>query len=233
MSFNRFNVLKIDDDSDKSTTSWRIYKSKPFMFHDRKKVKRDNKNLKKILCHNMITNGTCNYGQKCLYAHSLDDQNIDSNRNHAYEILLGDFNLEHIDLQKDHSLYRSLLGLTKVCEQCNTNKCTGGYNCKFGACAKKFQVCLRDLNYGDCQTNGEICESIHLSKRGLKPFYNNSSKSYVTTDVQGTLLSSDFFKKLSPLKSLSDDEILSEISSDSSDNNYFSDECNQSIFDKI
>ena len=217
--------IEIDNniDLDKSS-SWKTFDNKKFQ--DRKKI--NNKNLKKILCHNIITYGSCGYGSKCLYAHCLNDQNIDTNRNQAYEILLNNNNLSNIYLQKDHVLYRSLLGLTRMCEQCEKNKCTGGYNCKFGACAKKYHICSRDLNYGDCHNN---CECVHLSSRGLKPFYNSFIKN---SQIQCTLLSFDFFKKIKSSDIDNNDiDILSEISNDSINNDNLSDECNQSIFDSI
>jgi hypothetical protein len=159
----------------------------------KKYIKKDNtKNHKKILCHNMITHGTCGYGSKCLYAHSLDDQNVDINRKKAYD-LLNQTDLSHIDLHKNHSIYRMLLNLTQICESCEKNKCTGGYNCKFGACSKKYIVCAKDLNYGTCDYNSN-CENIHLSLKGLKPFYYNITKTS-EQNIKGTLLTSDFFKK--------------------------------------
>ena len=155
--------------------------------------KHDNRNHKKILCHNIITHGSCCYGQKCLYAHSLEDQNIDTNKKSIYD-LIDSPDLSSIDLQKNHSLYRSLLNLTKMCELCAQNKCTGGYNCKFGACSKKYNICLKDLNYGTCHTS---CPNIHLTNKGLQPFYNNTLKT-PESQTHGTLLSPEFFKTSFP-----------------------------------
>lgn len=255
--FNRFNVLSKnsnkdrekekdkDNDKGKYDNSWKIVDKKQFILNkspennallDKKKiVKKENKNLKKILCHNIITSGSCGYGNKCLYAHDLSEQNMDNIRKKAYDVLLNNADLSSIDLQKDFVLYRALLALTKMCEQCDKNKCTGGYNCKWGACSKKYHICIRDLNYGDCTHN---CGCVHLSDRGLKHFFTTfvkTTNSNVTEDVpgvSGTLLSSDFFKNLYGHHQNNDDgDVLSDITDDSNSEN-LSDECNQSIFDK-
>jgi hypothetical protein len=72
---------------------------------------------------------------------------------------------------------KDLLTYTKLCQNCINNKCTGGYNCKFGACLEKFVICYDDLNYGYCNTDN--CNKIHLSKRNLKPILK---KIYYTID---------------------------------------------------
>lgn len=43
---------------------------------------------KKILCNNMIMRGKCNYGNKCNYAHNIEEQNVDMNRKKAYDIIM-------------------------------------------------------------------------------------------------------------------------------------------------
>jgi hypothetical protein len=134
----------------------------------------DNENLKRILCHNMIYNNECKYGDKCLYAHSLNDQNVNDKRKEAYELLMGNFSLESINLVENDILYKTLLELTRYCKNCNNASCIGGYNCKSGSCDKKYCICANDLNYGDCVNPN--CTFIHLSKRGLKPYYNDVKK---------------------------------------------------------
>lgn len=194
------------------------------VFQDKKNnFKRDNTNVKKILCNNMTTNGECKYGDKCHFAHNLSEQTIEGNRVESYGILLSKKQLDNYDMQKNYGLYKSLLDLTKLCEQCEKGKCTGGYNCKFGACAKKYQICARDLNYGDCFYE---CGNVHLTKRGLKPFYGTKIK---CSTPNGTLLSPEFFKKLDQ-KKLSDNDSDSTISMES--NNSQIDDCDKSIFDK-
>jgi hypothetical protein len=176
--------------------------------------KKDNKNHKKILCHNIITNGICSYANKCLYAHSLEDQNVDFSRQYIYK-LFSSSDLSDIDLQKNHSLYKSLLTFTKMCELCARNKCTGGYNCKFGACIKTHNICIKDLNYGDCVSD---CNLVHLTNNKLKPFYYNINKTVFTNEI---LLTEDFFKK-------EDNQII--CLSDSDESVEEIDEFNQSIF---
>lgn len=191
--------------------------------NDKKQTRQDNKNIKKILCLNVILYGSCGYGDKCLYAHKLSEQQIDSPRESAYNILMNVGDLSHIDLQKNHSIYRSLLELTKLCDQCELRKCTGGYNCKFGACDKKYHICIKDLNNGSC--NNE-CECVHLSLRGLKPFYiNNNIVSNITTNTSRLTITPDINNNNKLDIELNDD--LSTSSSDSELDDY-----EKSIFEK-
>jgi hypothetical protein len=131
----------------------------------------ENENLKKILCHNIIYNGNCKYGNKCMYAHDLENQNINDNRKIVYDIIKGDNDLSLINLKENKDLYKSLIELTRYCKNCNKNLCIGGYNCKSGSYSIKYCICITDLNYGNCQNQN--CSFIHLSKRGLKSYYNN------------------------------------------------------------
>lgn len=235
-TFNRFQVLNIDDQNSGSETGesehiddfqWREQSKKTHLYQKKKFMRKENKNIKKILCHNMITLGSCCYGNKCLYAHNLTEQSIDSNRKDAYEILLSSEEI-HVDLRKNHSLYRSLMGLTKMCEKCEKNTCTGGYNCKFGACSKKYCVCIQDLDYGNCAGK---CGCVHLTDRGLKPFYFQQQKPQ--SQLTGTLLSSEFFKRINNSTDTdTDSDNLSDISDDASVKSNVSDlECHKSIFE--
>jgi hypothetical protein len=131
-------------------------------------IKSDQKNLKKILCSNIISKNICSYGNNCLYAHSLSEQNIDDVRKIGYDIVTSTTDLSNIDLQNNTYIYNLLLFFTNICESCIKKKCTGGYNCKFGVCLKKYCICISDLNYGNCKFK---CDLIHLSKRGLTPYY--------------------------------------------------------------
>lgn len=127
----------------------------------------DTYNHKKILCKNITTTGKCLYMYKCLFAHCLDEQKIDNKRAPAYEIIKNNNDLSHIDLTKNSNLYNNLVILTNLCLNCENNICTGGYNCKYGACKKAYVVCIIDLNKGTCNNK---CDKIHLTKRGLKPY---------------------------------------------------------------
>jgi hypothetical protein len=134
----------------------------------------DNNTFKKILCHNMIYNGLCKYGDKCLYAHSLDDQNVNKRRKDVYDILKSNDDLSYINLRENYELYRTMLEMTKYCKNCNNNLCKGGYNCKSGVYDKKYCICINDLQYGICHNYN--CNYMHLTKRGLKPYNEEKYK---------------------------------------------------------
>jgi hypothetical protein len=109
-----------------------------------------------------------------MYAHTLDEQNVEQKRKNVYDIIIHNEDLSTIDLKTDYELYYSLLELTKVCDLCINNKCTGGYNCKYGVCLEKLCICIKDLNYGNCTK----CELVHLTTRGLVPFYKTIETKY-------------------------------------------------------
>lgn len=135
---------------------------------------KDKLSFKKILCYNIIYNGSCKYGDKCLYAHSLEDQNINKSRKDVYDILKSEIDLSDIDLKKNEELYETMLEMTKYCKNCNNNVCKGGYNCKSGVFDKKYCICVNDLKYGFCHNYN--CNFVHLTNRGLKPYYDDKNK---------------------------------------------------------
>ena len=113
--------------------------------------KDDIKNHKKILCCNIVLYNHCDYDTKCMYAHSLNEQNINENRKQAYNILNSTQDLSHLDLRKNPALYASLSELTQCCNNCIKKKCTGGYNCKHGACLMlQYNIALPYLIYRTC-----------------------------------------------------------------------------------
>ena len=125
---------------------------------------------KRILCHSFIFRKKCNYEDKCLYAHSLAEQNIDKYRSFAYKIITSQNEIySNINLFENQNLYKVFLLLTKLCEACEQNLCHGGYNCRFGACKKEYRVCIADLIDGSC-IYGEKCNRVHLSKKGIFPY---------------------------------------------------------------
>jgi len=152
-------------------------------------------NYKKILCKNVNTNKKCIYGNKCLYAHSLDEQNVDPIRKTAYEMIKEEKNLSEVDLSKNKNIYNTLLSLTKICPHCEEGKCTGGYNCKHGACDKKYVICVMDLNKGKC--NGQ-CGKIHLTKKGLISYGESiiRNMSIRSNIPKPKILDETFFKKI-------------------------------------
>ena len=163
--------------------------------YDGETLRYKNENYKKILCKNIHSIGRCVYTNKCLYAHSLDEQNVESIRSIAYDMIKKDIDLSNIDLSKNKNLYTNLLILSKLCQQCEDGTCTGGYNCKHGACDKIYVICQIDLNKGTCEGG---CGKLHLTKKGLVPYGVNIVKNLKAKVVipKATIINDDFFKKL-------------------------------------
>jgi len=122
---------------------------------------------KKILCYNMIQYKQCRYGNNCTYAHSLLEQQVNKSRKYMIELIIGNTNLEKLNLLNDNYL-DTLTIFTKLCQQCVNKKCLGGYNCKYGACDVSCCICYEDFIYGNCQKIK--CNFIHLTDRGLVPY---------------------------------------------------------------
>lgn len=123
---------------------------------------------KKILCYNIIQGKICRHGNKCMFAHSLSEQQIDSTRHTVYMMLKSSTDLSTLNLVNDNKLFNTMLSLTKVCISCLKKICPGGYNCKNGAINQIYRICHDDLIFGNC--NRENCMSVHLTKRGLTPY---------------------------------------------------------------
>lgn len=139
---------------------WEIKKNKTY---------NDNFNKKKLLCNSIINNLSCKYGDKCLYAHNLSEQNIDKIKKKAYDIIIKN-DIYDIDLSKDKELAKTLLQMTKLCKDCDNGNCSGGYNCKNGVMNIKYKICYDDLMYNNCKDNN--CSMIHITSKGLKPIIN-------------------------------------------------------------
>lgn len=213
----RFDVLNNNE------YDWKTVRS-----HSKHVHKNDTKrNFKQQLCKNMIETSTCCYGTKCLFAHKLEEQTMNQHRQCAYEIVMGNGDLSHIDMMKNPRIYRALFSLTTLCEQCKIGKCTGGYNCKHGACKQSYVVCQQDLDHGNCVVLN--CKNVHLTKRKLKPFFGNNS---ITT--KGILLTEEFFNKIKPETSNnpndSDDSKNSSCNVSHEDSDV-GDDCDRSIFE--
>jgi hypothetical protein len=138
----------------------------------------------------MMMCGQCQYGDKCKFAHGLQDQRLLPIRQKVYDLLNCDKSLGDINLLEDTELCKCLIQLTTTCFSCLRNECQGGYNCKNGAISKEYTICYYDLRFGRCSSNQ--CEKIHLTKRGLINFklqelikYNPNYKRY---HVQKTIL---------------------------------------------
>jgi len=129
---------------------------------------------KKVMCYNMLNKKKCDYGSKCVYAHSLSEQKIMPLRHKAYTIIKTVSDLSNINLVLDNKLYEMLLQLTKVCISCSKDQCPGGYNCRYGAINAKCKICYDDLVYGNCKKSS--CQFIHLTDRGLIPYFRQRNK---------------------------------------------------------
>jgi len=109
-----------------------------------------NSSRKRLLCNSVINKGECLYKDYCTYAHTLGDQNIDADKKIVYQIILDKnlMNYQHnINIVE---IYKNLLRYIKLCENCNANTCTGGYNCRNGIFTKSLQICRNDLLTGNC-----------------------------------------------------------------------------------
>jgi len=181
-------------------------------------------NHKKIMCQNYILNNICTYGDKCLYAHNLDEQRIDIKRKKILNILSSTESLDNQDLHLNRELYKELCIFTKLCNECTNKKCTGGYNCKFGAPLEKYLICYEDLNYNNCTDIN--CKKIHLSKRGLKPQYSNISTHINKPLINNINMLIPFINNLNMLNiptTMSTDNLYVE-------NNDMDENCDESIF---
>lgn len=169
--------------------------------------KQKNDNYKKILCKNINNIGRCIYNNKCLYAHSLEEQNIEPIRLIAYNMIKKKDDLSHLDLSKSKHLYNHLQSLSKLCQHCDEGTCTGGYNCKHGACDKIYVICQTDLNKGTCEG---ACGKIHLTTKGLVPYGVSIVKNMKTkiTIPKATVINEEFFKKLNQNITKTDSESI-------------------------
>jgi hypothetical protein len=247
MNNNIFNILDelhqddSDDLDDESLNNWRTPNKilSPRNTHstntnytdienyiNKKKIKltREKHKHKNMLCKNIISKNTCHYGNKCLYAHSLDEQKMSDIRKKAFQLIGGEIDATTVNIYINRDLYKTLLSMCDMCDKCSTGNCTGGYNCREGVYDKKYVVCRSDLNNGTC--DNENCKKKHLSKMGLKPYFKyilESQKEKYTKEHDtsiGTLLTADFFKNIkisNPHMSLDDNEDQTDLTSDSSD----------------
>lgn len=155
-------------------------------------------NEKRLICFSSINGEKCSYGLNCTYAHSLADQIIDEEKKFIYQIILDKnlMNFFSMTNPKTDEIYKHLLFMTHLCDNCNNGKCTGGYNCRNGVCHLALKLCKNDLLTGEClnkiveipvnesivdklkTNNFEPCTMYkgcinghHLSQRNLIPYY--------------------------------------------------------------
>ena len=127
----------------------------------------------RMLCFNILNNNECSYQNRCRYAHFLEEQQLDDEKKRVIDMIKSETSLHDVNLTGPDPLYKNLVNLTKLCNGCRDKTCTGGYNCRFGACHKDIQICYNDLQKGDCKnkTRGLRCENgIHLTLRNLVPY---------------------------------------------------------------
>jgi len=139
-------------------------------------------NFKKLLCYNIVNNMKCVYKNKCMFAHNIEEQLKENNREFIYNMIYEMSDLSNINLKDNKELFEELLIFTKECKNCLNKKCPGGYNCKFGVCTKQLKICYNDLLNGKCSLNlddenenGKIIKrcinGIHLTEKNLIPYY--------------------------------------------------------------
>jgi hypothetical protein len=143
-------------------------------------------NVKKILCYNILNNNKCSYGNKCMFAHSLDEQKKENYREFIIDVILKRNDLSNINICEDSKLFTELLIFTKECKNCLIKKCNGGYNCKYGTCVTNLKICKTDIVTGKCkkEVNNETLSCIyglHLTEKKLIP-YNLQLYTYPNTN---------------------------------------------------
>lgn len=141
----------------------------------------DNKtNFKKLLCYNIVNNCKCVYKNKCMFAHTLEEQKKEPVRQYIYNMIYLWNDLSNINICEDKNILDELIIMTKECKNCINKKCPGGYNCKFGVCLREDKLCYNDLMYGKCYNmlmetnqNGtklyKCIYGIHLTEKKLIP----------------------------------------------------------------
>lgn len=142
------------------------------------KIDHEPDSYKRVLCFNILNRGLCSYGDKCVYAHHLKEQTVDSPRKEAYDIINSDTDLSNLNLTNNKQLYYTLRQLTNLCPPCAKGYCPGGYNCKYGAFCKQSQICRRDFLDGNCH---EVCDMVHLTNRGFIPYHAQINSQRVLT----------------------------------------------------
>ena len=128
---------------------------------------------KKILCNNIVNKQICKYYDKCIFAHNIEEQNKNSIRQYIYDMINNFDDLSSINIYKNKNLFDELKILCNYCEKCVLNKCSGGYNCKYGAFNKSFKICYNDMYYGTCKNdiNDNVCvDGYHFTKKMLIPY---------------------------------------------------------------
>jgi len=118
-----------------------------------------------------------------MFAHNIEEQKKESNREFIYNMIYIWNNLSNININENKDLFSELIIYTKECKNCINKKCSGGYNCKFGACLKELRICHNDLINGKCnyplKSESKVIKrcinGIHLTEKDLIPYYQRIS----------------------------------------------------------
>jgi hypothetical protein len=153
-------------------------------------------NFKKLLCYNIVNNNECLYKNKCMFAHSIEEQKKDLIREHIYYLINICDDLSTIDINENKELLNEFIIYTKECKNCLYKKCPGGFNCKFGVCLKELKICYNDLIYGKCfnylreestlenKLVKRCCNGIHLTEKKLIPYQQRLHNESNFTDLK-------------------------------------------------
>lgn len=136
-------------------------------------------NVKKILCNNYLNSGHCKYGDKCLFAHSYLEQQLQQNKKNVFNIIFEMNDLSNVYVYNNTPLLNDLIVMTKECKKCFLNKCNCGLNCNNGVCIHGHKLCYKDLITGKCSNalftdyknqNIKSCiNGIHLTEKKFIP----------------------------------------------------------------
>lgn len=127
---------------------------------------------KRLICFSVINKTKCNYQEKCIYAHSLEEQYVDEDKFFFYQIVLDKnlMNFFSLTNPKTDDIYQCLFLFTQICNKCLTNKCTGGFNCRNGICHPSLKICRNDFLTGQCSNN---IVKIEIDNRIIHKFEKN------------------------------------------------------------
>ena len=177
-------------------------------------------NFKKLLCYNIVNNMKCVYKNKCMFAHNIEEQLKENNREFIYNMIYEMSELSNINLKDNKELFEELLIFTKECKNCLNKKCPGGYNCKFGVCTKELKICYNDLLNGKCSlnlneenVNGRVIKrcinGIHLTEKNLIPYYQRITCEINILDY-GVFLFNDvnYYSKINTLSIMLNDHTI-------------------------
>lgn len=105
-------------------------------------------NGKKLMCRSMTAHKYCIRMHDCSYAHTLEEQQLDPAKLLTIQLML---NREMIHpVHQIDRIYQESLSMSRLCDGCHNGDCTGGYNCRNGACHRELLVCCDDIYNQSC-----------------------------------------------------------------------------------